>query len=301
MVGTSSSRAQGTTRRLPTKPLPTKRLGEHESFLRHRDFRWLKIGGGLALLALLGYAIIPAAPGPYGGSWFGYTLGTAGAGLILWLSLLGIRKRAMTPGRWSLKAWTSAHVWLGVALIVVATLHTGLHLGWNLATLAWTLMMLVILSGVYGISAYATLPMGLSQNREEQTQPEMVEGLRAIDRQLHDAAQPLPGAEAEWVHAAMAQSPFAVGLRQRLAGRADSCATLRALALLENAPDDAPAALAIPRVRSLLGRRRALLEQIRRQMRLRALLEVWLYVHIPITVALLAALTAHIVSVFYYW
>ena len=36
-------------------------------------------------------------------------------------------------------------------------------------------------------------------------------------------------------------------------------------------------------------------------MRLRALLEVWLFVHVPLTVALLAALTAHIVSVFYYW
>ena len=35
--------------------------------------------------------------------------------------------------------------------------------------------------------------------------------------------------------------------------------------------------------------------------RLKALLEVWLYVHVPLTVALLAALTAHIVSVFYYW
>jgi hypothetical protein len=216
--------------------------------------------------------------------------------------MLGIRKRAMTRGRWSLKAWTSAHVWLGIALVVVATLHTGLHLGWNLATLAWTLMMLVILSGVYGVSAYATLPMGLSQNREEQTQPEMVEGLRAIDRQLLDAAQPLPAQEAEWVQAAMAQDPFGGGLRQRLSGRADNCATLQTLTLLDAAPlPQGAAAAAIPRVRSLLSRRRSLLAQMRRQMQLRALLEVWLYIHIPLTVALLAALTAHIVSVFYYW
>jgi len=31
------------------------------------------------------------------------------------------------------------------------------------------------------------------------------------------------------------------------------------------------------------------------------MLDVWLYVHIPATVALLGALTAHIVSVFFYW
>ena len=41
--------------------------------------------------------------------------------------------------------------------------------------------------------------------------------------------------------------------------------------------------------------------QIRRHMKIRARLEVWLYLHIPATIALLAALTAHVVSVFYYW
>ncbi|MDA7788065.1 hypothetical protein N8940_02405 [Sphingomonadaceae bacterium] len=37
------------------------------------------------------------------------------------------------------------------------------------------------------------------------------------------------------------------------------------------------------------------------QMRLKALLEVWLFFHIPLTIALIAALIAHVVSVFYYW
>jgi hypothetical protein len=58
---------------------------------------------------------------------------------------------------------------------------------------------------------------------------------------------------------------------------------------------------AADRVEKLLIRRKAQLDRLRRQMRLRALLEVWLFVHVPLTVALLAALTAHIVSVFYYW
>ena len=35
-----------------------------------------------------------------------YTLGTIGFGLIIWLSLLGVRKRRINPGAWSLKAWT---------------------------------------------------------------------------------------------------------------------------------------------------------------------------------------------------
>jgi len=31
------------------------------------------------------------------------------------------------------------------------------------------------------------------------------------------------------------------------------------------------------------------------------LLEVWLFVHVPLTFVLLAALFAHIISVFFYW
>jgi len=268
----------------------------HESFLRHRDFRWLKFGGALSLLALIGYLALPAAPGPYGGTWFGYTLGTVGAGLIVWLACLGVRKRRMTPGNWSLKAWTSAHVWLGLSLIVIATLHTGMRLGWNLATLAWMLMLLVIASGIYGIIAYSTLPVAMSRERDQQTRPELIEGLRAIDRQLIEAAQPLGTAQAEAVLAATAQSPFDASLRERLAAHPRHCATRAALDALAGVTSDAA-----ERVRGLLSRRLALLARIRAQMRMRALLEVWLHIHVPMTVALLAALTAHIVSVFYYW
>src|SRR3546814_6362903 len=127
-------------------------------------------------------------PRPNGGSWYGYTLGTIGLGLIVWLSLLGVRKRNMSEGRWSLKAWTSAHVYLGLSLIVIATLHTGFQLGWNVHTLAWGLMMLVIVSGLYGVAVYALLPSQLSANRKETTRAQMIDALAAIDRQLKQAA-----------------------------------------------------------------------------------------------------------------
>jgi pSer/pThr/pTyr-binding forkhead associated (FHA) protein len=49
----------------------------------------------------------------------------------------------------------------------------------------------------------------------------------------------------------------------------------------------------------LLERKAAALMRIRSAMRIRALLEVWLFVHVPITFALIAALFVHIISVFF--
>ena len=50
-----------------------------------------------------------------------------------------------------------------------------------------------------------------------------------------------------------------------------------------------------------LGRKQELLRRARRDIRYKALMDLWLYVHVPLSFALLAALTAHIVSVFFYW
>ncbi|MDN3646415.1 hypothetical protein QWY75_09415 [Pontixanthobacter aestiaquae] len=274
-----------------------RRDTDHESFLSHKRMRWLKVSVVLCLIVIVSYFLVDVEPRHNGGTWYGYTLGTIGALLIVWLSLLGIRKRNMSPGRWSLKAWTSAHVYLGLALIVIGTMHTGFQLGWNVHTLAWALMMLVVVSGIYGISVYATLPRSLSNNAREMTRGQMVEALAAIDRQLETAAQPLGRSEADAVIDALKQDVFKAGFLARLTGTYPRCATARA----QHAFPPGSINKKEEKVAALLGRRKSQLGQIRRHMRYRALLEVWLFIHIPATIALIAALAAHIVSVFYYW
>ncbi len=275
----------------------------HDGFLRHNGFCWAKIAGAVSLLSLVVYMFVDVQPRPNGGSWYGYTLGTTATLLILWLTMLGVRKRAMTRGRWSLKAWTSAHVYLGLSLIVVATLHTGFQFGWNVHTLAYTLMMLVILSGLFGIMAYSGLPRALSNNRDETTESQMLEGLRSVDRQLHEAAQPLEQRHAELVLSSLDQDPFGGGVWRRLSGRYPKCATRMAQAEIRRETAYKPKLGDDPleRVDALLEKKEATLARVRRHLRIKALLEVWLYVHVPVTFALIAALSAHIVSVFFYW
>jgi hypothetical protein len=123
----------------------------------------------------------------------------------------------------------------------------------------------------------------------------MLDALTAIDRQLESAAQPLGRAEADLVIAALAQDVFAGGPLARLTGSYPGCATTRALRGMGGSGE------AITRVAALLEKRREQLDQIRGALRIRAMLEIWLFIHIPLTIALIAALTAHVISVFFYW
>jgi hypothetical protein len=276
--------------------------GSHEGFMRHNGFRWLKIAAILSILVLMGYGLIDVEPRHNGGSWYGYTLGIIGTLLIIWLTLLGVRKRAMTRGSWSLKAWTSAHVYLGLSLIVIATLHSGFQFGWNVHTLAYMLMMGVVLSGIFGVSAYATVPRAMSANRDEMTETQMLASVRAVDRQLHDAAQPLGQYHAELVSKSLAQDPLGGGIIRRLSGRYPDCATKSGLsAIRRETSTTINEGSGLEKIDILLTRKQAILTRIRKHLRLKALLEVWLYVHVPMTFALIGALAAHIISVFFYW
>jgi hypothetical protein len=277
----------------------------HEGFLRHKGFRWAQIATLLCLVMVAIYFFVAAriSEPPSGGSWLGYTLGTMSAGLIVWLACLGIRKRVITAGHYSLKAWVSAHVYLGLSLTVLATLHTGFQFGWNVHTLAYVLMMLVIASGGLGIWAYATLPQRLHGNRGETTRKQMLEAMESLDRQLHDLAQPLDRAGAQVVRLSLEKTELGGGFWRRLTGSYGDCANLRAIKQLKALPAGAnPRQVEIlAKIETVLQQKADVLGLARRQMQITAVLEGWLFIHIPATFALLAALTAHVISVFTYW
>jgi hypothetical protein len=282
-----------------------KRMGgtSHVSFLKHADYRWLKISAALSALTLLSYVLIDVEPRHSGSSWYGYTLGTIGAALIVWLAFLGYKKRSIKPGQWKLKSWVSAHVWLGLSLIIVATLHCAFQFGWNVHTLAYVLMMIVIFSGIYGICAYTILPKHLSANRAGMTQAEMLDNLTSIDRQLHDVTQPLSTEFATLIGDSLNNNPFHGSIRARLTNRYPDCPTQAAFVTVSAASKDRSRDNTedLGRAAQILSRKVGALSNIRRHLQLKAQLEIWLYFHVPVTFALIAALIAHVVSVFFYW
>lgn len=290
----------------------------HESFLAYDHFFYLKVAlllSGLSIAAYLltgpagGYLLADRVPftlstlsGQNGGTWLGYTLGTIGALLIVWLMFFGIRKRRYGPGDFSLKAWLSAHVYLGLSLIVVATLHAAFQVGWNVHTLAYVLMLLVIASGIWGVVNYARLPQRMTENRRGLTFKAMQQELAEIDRQCVTLANQLGEEYDAAVQISRERSRLGGSAWRLLSGRDSRCGAVQALAMVEKLATertgfgDKPSVLV-----AALSRKAALLQRARRDLRYKALMDVWLHVHVPLSFALLAALIAHIVSVFYYW
>lgn len=274
----------------------------HTSFLKYRGGRWAKVAVVLSLISIVLYIVFDFEPVRNGGSWYGYLLGTIGALLILWLTWLGVRKRRYNPGNWSLKAWTSAHVYLGLSLLVIGTLHTGFQFGWNVHTLAYVLMVLVIISGLFGIYFYTTLPRRMSDNRAESSQAEMLDELENVSRLLRETSLSLPDSDTQRILDILDKTTLKSGLLTRLSTQHVRCPNARALkdfkAAVRTAEGDVQRGMFD--VISVLERRGSLLGRIRRHQRYRALLELWLWIHIPATITLITALIVHIIAVFYY-
>lgn len=243
---------------------------------------------------------------PFGGTWFGYTLGIVGALLILWLMLLGIRKRRYRSSMGTMQGWTSAHVYLGVSLAVIVTLHCGFEFGWNVHTLAYALMMLVIVSGIFGMYAYLRYPTLMTKNVGDDTVEAIMLKVADHDRKCRTLVLDLPDEANQIVNRATraaVRQVQACSFRQQLAGDKVRCPTREACQALTRlgAQWQGEQGALLKQLLTHMTRKSMLIDRIRRDLRFRVLMQVWLVMHVPLSFALLAALVTHIVSVFYYW
>ena len=285
-------------------------MRQQESILEFRRARYFKLAVLLSIAALALYASHDPAPGyskPYGGTWLGYGLGGCGAFLIVWLMLLGLRKRRYGSSAGTLQGWTSSHAYLGLSLVVIVTLHTGFEFGWNVHTAAYALMLLVIASGSLGVYAYLRYPTLITRNLGGETIEATLLKIADLDRRCRRLALDLPD-EANAIvlrGTRSATRPVELGgsLWHRLAGEAVPCPTRAACQELmaAGAGYTGQQATLNGQLISAMTRKSMLIDRVRRDLRYRALLEVWLFAHVPLSFALLAALIAHVVAVFYFW
>lgn len=294
----------------------------HQSILEYRKGRY----GWWALLLIAGaFALFGShsdVQPPNGGTWQGYVLGGVGLALIIWLTALGIVKRRY--GKSNVQAWTSAHVYLGTALLVVVSLHSALQFGVNVHSLAYVLMCIVMLSGFIGLYFYRRYPQLMARNRRNQSQRQLFSELNELNREGRALAKRCHPDLTSAVDTAIARTTIGGGLLDQLLARDASTIVMMeddTKGGMQHKPVSNQdqqtiidyVAKCIPRARkqgeaanlqSLLEvvcRRQTVTRQLRQDIKFNARLKVWLWVHVPFTIALLAALTIHVISVFYYW
>ncbi len=275
----------------------------HVSIFAFAKFRYLKWAVVLATGALIAYIWHEPPLKPYGGSWLGYTLGTIGALLILWLTWFGVRKRQYRSRLGTVQGWLSAHVYLGIALVVVATLHTGFEFAWNIHTLAYALMLVVVLSGIYGVIIYARVPQAMTANMAAETLDGIIQKVTDLDRELKGAALNLPDVVFKAYEASLKETRLGGSMWRVISGSDTRCPTAKAMKLIPGLAKGLTGdhTNINRKAFALLARKHEMLSRARRDMSYKAKLDLWLYIHVPLALALLATLTAHIISVFIYW
>lgn len=288
------------------------------SVLFFRQFRYLKLSVLLSLAAIVAYVVTDnGLQPPNGGTVTGYVLGGLAGVLILWLMWLGIRRRHYRSRLGTVQGWVSAHIYLGIAVVFISTLHAGFQFGFNVHTLSYVLLLLVVGSGLYGVFAYLHYPQRLITAHAGLTRQQMMREIRELDQECLMLTGDLAPEIRQSLEEAMAGTRLDSGWWRRLRPPGSKRNKLHKPAALDayeayddtmfvvadhiTATRDEAATENLRRILELLGRRNALVERLQISLHYQALLEFWRYFHVPLSFALLAALIVHVVTVFLYW
>lgn len=164
-------------------------------------------------------------------------------------------------------------------------------------------MLLVIASGFYGVYMYLRVPRLMTDNLGDESVDSLLLHIADVDRELRERSISLPDGPLAAVDRSLRESRLGGGFLRLVSGRDRRCPTraaVRAWPELTRGIEGDTGKLAKD-VFALLLQKDQMLDRGRRELRHQATLELWLFVHVPLAVMLLAALVAHVVSVFIYW
>jgi predicted membrane channel-forming protein YqfA (hemolysin III family) len=265
-----------------------------------RIWRWIFLILFIATIAI--YFNYSKEEFPHGGSPIGLAYGTIGYALILLLAFFGIRKRWYRSTFGTLEQWLQSHIYLGLLVLVILLFHTGGRFNDKVAVATLVLVIIVVASGIVGAILYVTVPRLLTEVESNLTVADLSDQLNQLGRnmariasgrsgpfqRIHDELekQATPGPLAGWTLV------FSRLARRRKQDAGD-WARLLGLVPKEEQED-------LRQMLVLSRQRRELLLRLIFQQRYKNVLEFWLYIHVPFTIALLLFALVHIAAVFYY-
>ena len=212
---------------------------QHSNIFEYKRYRYFKLAVIIILIAFAAYLIFEPAVGHYGGSWLGYSLGTASAALVFLLAWYGVRKRRYRSSG-TTQGWLSAHIYLGTALTFLATFHSGLHFGLNIHTVTYGILLVVVVSGFFGNYAYMIYPRLMTENMGEDNLDGLLLRIAESDKMARQIALLMPDDINDTVSRACRETSIGVSLLEQLKGFQPDCPSAMAVQELTVLGNDLP-------------------------------------------------------------
>ena len=238
---------------------------------------------------------------PHGGSTIGIAYGIAGSALIVLLAAFGIRKRAYRSNFGTLENWMQSHIYLGILAAVILLLHTGFRFHDGIAVATFVLVAIVVVSGIAGAILYITVPRLLTEVESNLTVVEISDQLNQLAKSMARIASgksaPFQRIYNELIRELhpgwMAGWRLLFTRRRRKPQAAGDWSNLIAL-VGKDEQEELRQMLVVSR------QRKELLLRLIYQQRYKNVLEAWLYIHVPFTIAAMVLAVVHVAAVFYY-
>ena len=274
--------------------MPVKRHGR----------RWRIISLILLAILVVSYVWYEKSEGyTHGGSGMGLLYGLIALLLILLLLFFGVRKRWYRSTWGTLEEWLQSHIYVGLFTFVLIVAHTGFRFEDQIAVALMIVVTLVVLSGVVGAILYKTVPRMLTEVDANlpvsAISDEMNQLTRSMSRIASGKSGPFQKVYKTLVRESMPQ-PLAGWLLLvkgtpggGVTSRSDDWSSLLGLVPEEEQP-------ALRQLLVLSRQQKELHLRLISQQRYRNLLDAWLYVHLPLSLAMIILIVAHLWGVVYY-
>jgi hypothetical protein len=187
--------------------------------------------------------------------------------------------------------------------------------------LSYALLCVVVLSGSWGVYAYLRYPALIARERGAVSREELLSRLAEADRQAMQFAAALNLEVRDLIADAIRRTRLGGSAWAQLRGRDESTlllvplhepgysrvvsnrgqqALIAELAKHQATTQDRDAQQTLHNLLQISGDKAVVLRRLQRDVQIQGLLQFWLYLHVPLSFGLLAALAVHIFSVFYY-
>ena len=151
---------------------------------------WFFISIAIFVVSLAVYVpyALTAPKGPTGGSALGLAFGVVGFAFMLFAAALGARKRVPTWRLGRAQAWMRGHLWLGFLALPLILFHGGFHFGGTLTRILMWLLIITVVSGMFGAALQNYLPRMMTKDVSLETIYDEIGHVRRLLREEADHA-----------------------------------------------------------------------------------------------------------------